>query len=330
MLESYFYNDLEKVRFLMNEFGSQRRPFLFGINYEMDEAFFCPCPMGSQLILFSVGDATNAKFVLQRDAQAEFYSNPLSRQDYQFKFDVVHRGLKRGDSFLANLTIKTGITTNLSLAEIFYRSRALFRIYIPGRFVCFSPERFVKISGGEIISHPMKGTISASIVDAEQKILADFKETAEHSTIVDLIRNDLSMVADRVEVRRFRYIDRIQTNRGEDILQVSSEIAGKLPDNYLEQLGDIMIQLLPAGSICGAPKKATVDLIRAAEGETRGFYTGVFGYYDGQTLDSGVMIRYIEEQDGSKFFRSGGGITAYSQWEDEYEEALGKIYLPFA
>ena len=85
-------------------------------------------------------------------------------------------------------------------------------------------------------------------------VMDDPKEAAEHATIVDLIRNDLSIVADRVSVSRYRYIDKLQTNRG-TILQTSSEIQGTLPDNYRENLGHILFKLLPAGSITGAPKE---------------------------------------------------------------------------
>lgn len=174
----------------------------------------------------------------------------------------------------------------------------------------------------------MKGTIDATIPDAVNKILSDFKETAEHNTIVDLLRNDLSLSSHSVHVKRFRYIDHIK-NRFRNILQVSSEIEGRLPDNYHEHLGDIICPMIPAGSVSGAPKSATVNLIRNAEREPRGFYTGVFGYYDGNTLDSGVLIRFIESHNGQLYYRSGGGITAYSQCADEYDEVLKKIYLPF-
>ncbi len=146
-------------------------------------------------------------------------------------------------------------------------------------------------------------------------------------TIVDLIRNDLSEVAKNVNVNRFRYIDRINTNH-KDLLQVSSEIAGDLSSDYVSHLGSILISLLPAGSISGAPKKKTIQIIREAEQEKRGFYTGVFGYFDGKNLDSSVIIRFIEQEDGHFYYRSGGGITAQSEVEKEYQEVIDKIYVP--
>jgi para-aminobenzoate synthetase component 1 len=87
--------------------------------------------------------------------------------------------------------------------------------------------------------------------------------------------------------------------------------------------------MLPAGSICGAPKKRTLEIITEAEGERRGFYTGVAGVFDGRDLDSGVLIRFIEQTpSGELRFRSGGGITAKSDARSEYDELIQKVYVP--
>ena len=139
----------------------------------------------------------------------------------------------------------------------------MYKLWLKDRFVCFSPEIFVRIEKGKIKSFPMKGTIDATLPDAEQLLMQDTKEAAEHATIVDLIRNDLSMVSEHVEVTSYRYIDRLQTNKG-PILQTSSEICGTLPEDYTAHLGDIIFRLLPAGSITGAPKPKTVEIIAQA------------------------------------------------------------------
>lgn len=325
---SIFSRDIEDIRIRMNRFSRNHRPFLFGINFELTEGFFVENPLEQDEILFKANDVTNISYNQIRQISPQFEAFPLTYDQYRHKFDIVHKGLKYGDSFLTNLTIKTPINTNISLREILERSQAPYLLYIPDRFVCFSPERFVKVGDGYISSNPMKGTINADIAGAEDIILNDFKETAEHNTIVDLIRNDLSIYAQSVTVKKYRYIDRITTSN-KNILQVSSQIEGCLPQSYHDILGDILFSMLPAGSVCGAPKPATVELITKAEGEARGFYTGVFGYYDGQCLDSAVLIRYIEKDKDQLYFRSGGGITAYSNSEAEYNEVLDKIYLPF-
>ncbi len=158
-------------------------------------------------------------------------------------------------------------------------------------------------------------------------ILNDHKEQAEHATIVDLIRNDLSMIASRVTVDKYRYIDKIKST-DKELLQVSSIISGQLEKDYAANIGSIMYQLLPAGSVSGAPKPKTIEIIKEVENYDRGYYTGVFGYFDGRNLDSCVMIRFIEKQNGEYFYKSGGGITVYSNPESEYEELINKIYVP--
>ncbi len=256
-----------------------------------------------------------------------WYIKPLSLQQYQLKFDYVQNQIHLGNSFLVNLTQPTRVHSNLSLSQIYNQSKARYKIWIKNSALVLSPETFVRINGPIISSFPMKGTIDASIPDAEEIILNDPKEIAEHATIVDLIRNDLSQVATEVEVKRYRYVEKLTTNK-QDLLQVSSEISGRLADNYLEKLGDILFMLLPAGSICGAPKAKTVEIIQEAENYERGFYTGVCGYFDGENLDSGVMIRFIEQDGEDLIFKSGGGITAKSELIKEYEELIQKVYVP--
>jgi len=237
------------------------------------------------------------------------------------------RQINAGNTYLLNLTFPTQIETNLSLKEIFYNSRAKYKIWYKDKFVVFSPETFVKIKDGKISSFPMKGTIDATLKNARAKIMRDRKELAEHTTIVDLIRNDLSMVAKKVYVEKFRYIEKIRTNE-KNLLQVSSKITGLLPNDYREKIGDIMFSLLPAGSISGAPKRKTVEIIEKVEKYNRGYYTGVLGLYDGTNLDSAVMIRYIENKNGKLIFKSGGGITNYSDVRKEYQELIDKVYVP--
>ena len=274
------------------------------------------------------GISNEVPSVLSNVPAYSFHKNPISLAQYRPRFDHVVKNIRRGNSFLVNLSAPTPIETSLSLSEIYEHSRAPYRFWLRDRFVCFSPEIFVRIQGSRIASFPMKGTISAEVPDAERMILADAKEAAEHATIVDLIRNDLSRVADKVWVERYRYLDRIATNQG-TLLQVSSEIAGLVPGNFNHAYGDLLLQLLPAGSISGAPKPATLKIIQEAEGYERGYYTGIMGAFDGHVFESAVMIRYIEQQRDGLVFKSGGGITARSQAEAEYQELIDKVYLPF-
>ena len=308
---------------------------------------------------------------------------PPLYNDYERSFNIVKSNIMAGNSYLTNLTCRVPVSCNLSLEEIFHRAKGKYKLLLRRKrnqaedkahlkeepqnkdylkeeaqnkahlkeekieenltpFVCFSPETFVRIKGGRIYSYPMKGTLDASLPNAEKLLMEDQKEAAEHATIVDLIRNDLSRVAEDVRVDKYRYIDVLHTNKG-DILQTSSEISGRLPEDYPHHLGEILDAQLPAGSITGAPKDKTMQIIQEAEGYDRGFYTGIMGIYDQGELNSAVMIRFIEEEEvfPSKtenrmnyeairklYFKAGGGITSKSDCRKEYEEVIQKIYLP--
>lgn len=325
-----FSQDIGSVRSSISAGAARNTPFLFAVDFELSEGMYIEFPEKQSRILYSVSGASNKPDLQTEKNDGHITPSPISPSEYKGKFDIVRQALLRGDTYLTNLTIRTPVQCRLSLEEIFQRATAPYQLLVPGRFVCFSPERFVKISrDGTVATNPMKGTIDASVPDAARLIMEDPKEVEEHNTIVDLLRNDLSMRAKSVTVERFRYIDRIQT-RNCELLQVSSLITGSLPSNWRENLGNILFAMLPAGSCSGAPKRSTVQVIQKAEGEPRGYYTGVFGYFDGEELDCAVMIRFIEKRNDSLFFRSGGGITARSDWRSEYNEALQKIYLPFA
>ncbi len=316
----------------LNEWGKAKTPFFFLVDYQFQKPLAWKLDdVDPKEILFNLNGLTNDVAVLRDDLpeHIRFDKHPLAVEDYQPKFDCVLRHLNAGNSFLVNLSVPTPVDTNLTLEQIFRHSEAPYRLLFKNRFVCFSPEIFVRIQGNRIASFPMKGTIDASVPDAEQVILSDDKEAAEHATIVDLIRNDLSMVAEKVWVERYRYIDRIQTS-DKTLLQVSSEIAGILPATFDGQYGDLLKKLLPAGSITGAPKPRTLEIIQEAENYNRGYYTGVMGYFDGLNFESAVMIRFIEQLEDGMVFKSGGGITARSNALSEYQEIVDKVYLPFS
>lgn len=174
----------------------------------------------------------------------------------------------------------------------------------------------------------MKGTADAAAPEARRRLETDEKENRESATIADLMRNDLSMVATGVQVKRYRYISPVETRQG-IILQCSSEISGLLPENWRSRLGEILLKLLPAGSVTGVPKEAICRAIAEAEDMERGFYTGVFGFFNGRDLDSTVAIRFMEKDEQGMTYKSGGGITVMSRMEDEYREAVAKVYVPF-
>lgn len=313
----------------MNKWAAERIPFLFIIDFELDKPLiFKLDEINPGKLLYNIDGRTNQNRGTSVKNQLRLTKHPMQYEDYLEKFKKAKYEIDCGNSFLLNLTCCTPIELNSTLLDIFRMSNAKYRIWFEEKFVCFSPESFITVKNGKIRSFPMKGTIDAAIPDAERIILNDPKEMAEHYTIVDLIRNDLSIVSKRVKVERFRYIDKIITNE-KSLLQVSSEICGDLEEGYLSGLGDILFTLLPAGSVSGAPKKKTVEIISSTENSKRGYYTGVFGLFDGHDLNSSVMIRFIEKNDKGYFYHSGGGITSSSDPLAEYNEMIDKIYVPF-
>jgi para-aminobenzoate synthetase component 1 len=314
----------------LNEWGKNKTPFLFLIDFEKEKPLAWRLDqIASEDLLFDINNFTNQNNDAATAEEVALISKPMTFEEYKDKFDKVYDNLLFGNSFLTNLTVKSCIELNVSLKTLFYQSKARYKCWLKNQFLFFSPESFIQIKDGSIFSYPMKGTIDASIPDARNKILENKKEMAEHVTIVDLIRNDLSQVATEVKIKRFRYVEEI-TTLTDNLLQVSTEIEGRLPQNYADKIGEIIFSLLPAGSISGAPKAKTLQIINEAEGEPRGYYTGIFGYFDGENLDSGVAIRFIEQKGDQLFYRSGSGITTQSKAADEYQEVIQKIYVPVA
>jgi len=313
----------------MNDYGKNRVPFLFIINFGLTRAeVFTVAGALDNSILYDInGNRNDHPEQNFSDKPAAFRKEPVSFSSYQYAFEKVREQITSGNTYLINLTFQTRIQTNLLLQEIYSRGLAKYKLLYNNKFVVFSPETFVRVTGNSISSFPMKGTIDAGLPDAEARLMSDPKEKAEHNTIVDLIRNDLSMVSKNVRVENFRYIERIRTN-DKDLLQTSTKITGDLTPRWNEQIGDILFPLLPAGSVTGAPKSKTVEIIKEVEKYDRGFYTGIFGFFDGHSLDSAVMIRFIEKTGNELFFKSGGGITCFSNCRSEYQELIDKVYLP--
>ena len=311
----------------INRLASNKEPFLFVLSYDLKKQFIQPLSELDDNVYFKIGNQRNYP---KTPRKKSYYlkKNPLDFQEYQNALEKILEEIRAGNTYLINLTFKTPIETDLSLKEIFTYARAKYKLYFKDEFICFSPEKFIEIVDNKISTYPMKGTIEASIPNAKKQILANEKEMAEHVMIVDLMRNDLGMVGTNIQVEKFRYVEKIEAGNKE-LLQVSSKITAELPENWHETLGDLLQRLLPAGSITGTPKKSTVNIIEKIENYERGFYTGVFGVFDGQNLYSAVMIRFIEKEDNKLFYKSGGGITIDSDAKSEYEELIDKIYLPF-
>jgi len=305
----------------LNYYGKLKIPIFFVISFDMKDFDIIPLDNLPKDIIYTIDDINIKK--------NSTYLNIVktSYKEYEKQFLNVINNIKKGNTYIFNLTNETKISNNISLKNIYESCNAKYKLYYKNKFLSFSPETFVKISSNKIYSFPMKGTIDAKIKNAKNKILNNKKELAEHTMIVDLIRNDLSIYASDVNVDKFRYIEKIKAGN-KDLYQVSSKISAQLPNNWNENIGDILCSLLPAGSITGTPKRSTVNLIKKIENYNRDFFTGIWGVYDGENIDTSVLIRFIQNNNGSYVYKSGGGITIDSDCLSEYNEMNDKIYIP--
>jgi para-aminobenzoate synthetase component 1 len=326
----------------LNQWGHEKKPFVFLIDFEQKKPLAWLADECPDWFQFKFTKASSVKKELQnattidepfsainnKDVNSVEHSlitkYPIKTSDYQHKFNQVMDALHKGDSFLMNLTIPTPVQNTVHFQTYFDHAKSKYVVWLKNDFIAFSPETFIQIESGMISTFPMKGTIDASLPNAKELLLNDSKELAEHATIVDLLRNDLSRVASKVRVTNFRYYEEIPTQNGM-IGQVSSAIEGELPPDYASRIGSILYDLLPAGSVSGAPKKKTAQLIASIEGTDRGYYTGIAGYFDGVDLDSCVLIRYLG---ADQVYHSGGGITFQSDMASEYQEMINKVYVP--
>lgn len=311
-----------------NYYGKRGIPFLFLIDFELKKPFIVKLnEAANHSVFYQILGASNNKIDVRSSNHLKLDVYPSDYDQYLKSYDLIMKNILAGNTYLINLTLPTKIVANHSLLELYSLAHAPYKLYFKDQFTVFSPECFVKIKDSYIYSYPMKGTIDATLPNAENMLLQNKKEKWEHNTIVDLIRNDLSIVSKNICVTKFRFITEIHTNR-KNLLQVSSEIRGELLKNWQSVIGEILVQLIPAGSVSGAPKQKTIQIIKQAEKIDRDYFTGVFGIFDGRNIESAVNIRFIEKSGDGLCFRSGGGITANSEPNEEYMEMLNKVYVP--
>ena len=186
----------------MNRWSAVRRPFLFFTDFEGTQGSVLPLDeIDSNTLQYHFPGASN-KWIRSRSLhpfpQGYLEKYPIDYAIYQQAFEQVLSEINAGNSYLLNLAFPTKVKTNLGLFDIFENTRASYSLWWKDHFTFFSPESFVKIADGRIASYPMKGTIDARLPNAEEMLLNNQKEKAEHATIVDLIRNDLSRIAKKV------------------------------------------------------------------------------------------------------------------------------------
>jgi len=263
---------------------------------------------------------------------------PGAPPSYAAAFERVQQELHAGNSYEVNLTYRTETRSDLDPATAYLRLRDLnpapyagfLQHDVPGArswLLSSSPERYALVDADRMIeTKPIKGTTPRA-ADADederqrQSLATDPRFRSENLMIVDLLRNDLAMVCrpGTVEVPALMEVESYQ-----NVHQLVSTVRGRLAEGVSTVAA--LRALFPAGSMTGAPKLRTMQIIEAVEATPRGVYSGAFGWVaaDGRA-DLGVVIRSLMTAgDGRYVLGTGGGITVQSDVESEYAESRWK------
>ncbi len=266
---------------------------------------------------------------------APILTNPTLRiptPDYLAAIEKIKAYISAGDTYQVNFTDAIQFPTTLSPATLFTTlsqnqsvAYAAFLNLGPQQILSLSPELFFQTDGHKITTRPMKGTMPRGLDTTEdeqaaQRLQHDEKNRAEHVMIVDLLRNDLGRISlpGSVHVDDLFSIERYQT-----LHQMTSTISATLRPNTT--FYDIFAAMFPCGSVTGAPKIRTMQIIRELEAHPRGVYTGAIGFIaPNRSATFSVPIRTLVLEQGIATMGVGGGIVADSVPEDEHREALLK------
>jgi para-aminobenzoate synthetase / 4-amino-4-deoxychorismate lyase len=263
---------------------------------------------------------------------AEHIDLAIAKDDYCARIREIKQYIAAGETYQVNFTDRVCVATTLSADQAFgallqqqpVAYSALLNI-ADNHILSLSPELFFRIEGDRIVTRPMKGTMPRGLDIAEDteavlRLQHDEKNRSEHVMIVDLLRNDLGRICTMGSVR---VEDIFSVEKYETLLQMTSTVSGTLRRglSYYE----IFKAMFPSGSITGAPKIRTMQIIHEMEQTPRGIYTGAIGYISPNGSSTfNVAIRTLVLKDGEARMGVGGGIVADSEPSEEYRECLLK------
>lgn len=256
----------------------------------------------------------------------------FSKQEYIRAVKRAKEYIKRGDIYQVNLSQRFEARSSAGAAQIYRRLRKLnptdFGAYFDaGKFqiLSSSPERFLMLRNGSVLTRPMKGTRPRAVDSRcdqrlRRQLLDSAKDKAELMMIVDLERNDLGRVCayDSVKAPKLRELEVYNT-----VYQTTATVQAKLHDS--KDRFDLLRSCFPGGSITGCPKIRAMQVIDELEPHRRSVYTGSLGYLSFcGNMDFNILIRTILKSGKRLYFNSGGGIVADSRPESEYQETIVK------
>ena len=272
---------------------------------------------------------------MQKESDTEYpieVQPNFAKDEYKQAVDRMIRYIIEGDIYITNMTQQLAVKSDKVPLDVFYDLRENNPSPFGGYFdygdfqiVCASPERFLKMQKGHVNTRPIKGTRKRGETPEEDMFMRTELENSEKDKsellmIVDLERNDLNRVCrpGSVKVTELFSVEEYAT-----VFHLVSDIEGDLEES--KNVMDLLEAAFPGGSITGAPKYRAMEIIDELENNKRNLYTGSIGYL---TLDGGcdfnIVIRTALYKDGKYYLGVGGGITAESDLEFEYEETLQK------
>ena len=253
-------------------------------------------------------------------------------EEYKAAIEHIHHHIRQGDTYQVNYTVQLQQNLTADPFAIYNRlvveQNAHYNAFIQHddvSIISISPELFFKKDGDRLTTRPMKGTTnrgltSESDLKQAQWLAQDQKNRSENMMIVDLLRNDMNRISKigSEDVKSLCQVEQYST-----VWQMTSTIETQLLPN--SRLSDVFQALFPCGSITGAPKIATMEIIKKVEKQPRGVYCGAIGILvpQGPSIFN-VAIRTLQMEGTKAIYGVGGGITWDSNWEAEYEETKQK------
>lgn len=303
-----------------------------GSDERVDEAFFNAQERLERMYLELQGALAGDVSDVPEFSPPEFERN-ISSDDFRAKVEIAKEEIRAGEAF--QIVISQRFSTKVAADSLdIYRALRLnnpspymylFKFESGFDVVGSSPEALVKVTGREVMVHPIAGTRKRSSSLEEdirlgEELLADPKERAEHLMLVDLGRNDVGRVCTpgSVEVIDFMHIERYS-----HVMHIVSTVIGELAESAAPI--DALFSVFPAGTLSGAPKPRAMEIIERLEPTRRGLYGGAIGYFDFTgNIDTCIAIRTALIKDGIAYVQAGAGVVADSDPESENQETINK------
>jgi len=277
-------------------------------------------------------DACHCRGQYRDDEPGIKVASNVTKEEYMSMVETAKQQIRAGDIFQVVLSQRFEVENPPASFEVYRRLRATN----PSPYLYYfktkdyeisgaSPELLVKVTDGTAATKPIAGTRPRGKTHEEDKalecsLLADAKEKAEHTMLVDLGRNDIGRVSEygSVEVSDFMYVERYSK-----VMHLVSDVKGRLRKEYKPL--NALQSVLPAGTLSGAPKVRAMEIIDELENKKRGLYGGTVGYfgYNGD-MNTCIAIRTVLFRDGKAYVQAGAGIVADSDPEKEFAETTHK------